>query len=485
MKKFLLLSFYLLIYQIGNCQQFAQKQYSCYIDSNIVYATDTNYLGYEEQLTMNIYKPIGDNNLKRPILIYVHGGSWLGGVPGDYYPHQISLEFAKRGYVVANIQYRMGMHTNPNITPGANCPLTAGNAACAYVSDTAEVLRASFRAMQDAKSAIRYMKSRHEIDSTCIDACFISGESAGAFTALGATFLDKESERFSSCNALANASPTNTPLAFCQLLFNHLPAGQQANYARPDLGSVHGKTNLNGYNDKVKGVAAFYGAIFTEGLTNNWLNGPDTPFIYMFHQGNDFVVSCNTSPPIMPVNQCIPYINFGVNDCIGFSNTPIAYGSCVISSYFQSIGFSNYKFEFINNWIGNPLIDCANTSQPGQGHNIDYVTVRCDSVAKQFSPIAVAAINDCKNNKVENLNRQPLYISPNPFTNKIMITKAPTQPIHKIEVKNIFGQKIPFTTENQNTILNFNSDLKAGVYIITVSTAQSKLTTKILKQNLN
>ena len=156
-----------------SAQQFITKQFSFKVDSNIVYAQDTNYLGYPEDLIMHIYKPLADNNSQRPLLIYVHGGSWLGGSPNDYYPSQISQEFVKRGYVVASIQYRMGMHTNPIINPGVNCPLIAGAAQCAYVSDSLEVLRANFRAVQDAKSAMRFMKNRGIIDSTCANALLL------------------------------------------------------------------------------------------------------------------------------------------------------------------------------------------------------------------------------------------------------------------------------------------------------------------------
>ncbi len=479
MKKLLTLCAFL--WQSAYGQQFITKQYQFWVDSNVTYATDTNYLGYAEVLKMDIYKPIGDNNTRRPIFVYIHGGSWLGGTPNDYYPSQVSQEFVKRGYVVANIQYRMGMHTNPNITPGINCPLIAGDARCAYVSDTAEVLRASFRAIQDAKSAIRFMKSRYAIDSTCADALFVCGESAGAFTALGVTFLDKESERLNECGAIANAPAPNSTLSFCQNLFNHLPAGQQPHYERPDLGSVNGRTNLNGYSTTVKGVAAFYGAIFSEGLAKNWINGPDTPFVYMFHQGNDFVVSCGTASPIMPMNQCIPYINLGINDCVGFSNVPLAYGSCSINNYFQAIGFHKYKFEFINNYVGNPLVDCINTSQAGQGHNLDYVGVRCDSVAKQFAPIAIATMNACNNESASTATKAQLFVYPNPFIDNLIISTPDGSAITTLSIKNIMGQQIDFKAEKPFHQIRLDRNLPSGFYFLEAHTNSSQFVSKLIK----
>jgi hypothetical protein len=461
-----------------SAQQFTVKQYAFRVDSNVVFATDTNYLGYPEDLSMHIYKPIGDSNMTRPILVYVHGGSWLGGSPNEYYPTRVSEEFVKRGYVVANIRYRLGMHTNPTITPGINCPLIAGNAVCAYVSDTAEVLRAAFRAMQDAKSAIRFMKGRTLLDSTCAQAVFIAGESAGAFTALGATFLSNQSERFSSCDSLADAPASSSSLSFCQNLNNHLPIGQTPNYTRPDLGSVEGKTNLNGFDSKVKAVAAFYGAVFTEAVSKNWINGADSPAVYLFHQGNDFVVGCGTARPIVTLNQCIPYVNLGFNDCVGYSNVPWAYGSCAINSYLQSINYPNFKFAFVNNWTGNTLIDCANTTQAGQGHNIDNIVLRCDSVAKMFSPLAVAAIQSCMPNSIAKTQKENVILYPVPATKSISLKLKNNQAVKEIRIYNHSGIQIN-NFDFQDQIIHVEK-LVPGIYFVEVKTTNEIFFRKFL-----
>ncbi len=463
---YLLIFVFVISFHLVSAQQFLLKQFPFHVDSNIVYGTDTNYLGYPENLTMHLYKPIGDANLKRPILVYVHGGSWLAGSPNDYYPSKVSEEFVKRGYVVANIQYRLGMHTNPLINPGINCPLIAGDAACAYVSDTAEVLRAAYRAMQDTKAAIRFMKARAVQDSTCPTAVFLSGESAGAFTALGATFLDQQSERFFSCGTLANAPAASTALSFCQSLSNHLPIGQTPNYARPDLGNVEGIVNLNGYDAKVKGVAAYYGAVFSEAISKDWVNGADSPAVYLFHQGNDFVVGCGAARPIITLNQCIPYVNLGFNDCVGYSNIPWAYGSCAINNYLQSINYPNFRFAFVNNWTGNTFIDCANTTQAGQGHNIDNIALRCDSVAQLFSPIAIASIQTCSFNSIIKENKTEVYLYPNPASNKVFVSLPKNSPINEIYIRNFYGNKLENFSFYKNEISLHN--LLPGSYLLEV-----------------
>ncbi|MBL0047674.1 MAG: T9SS type A sorting domain-containing protein [Bacteroidetes bacterium] len=448
--------------------QFTLKQYGFSVDSNVVYSTDTNYLGYPETCYLHLYKPKADANTKRPILIYVHGGSWLGGSPNDYYPAQICKEFVQRGYVVASIQYRMGMHTNPAIIPGINCPLISGAAQCAYVSDTSEVLRAAFRAMQDTKSAIRFMKARSILDSSCADAVFLAGESAGAITALGAAFMDQASERFNDCGPLPNAPATNANLSFCQSLLNHLPQGQLPNYTRPDLGSIEGNKNLNGYTSRVRAVAAFYGAFFTEALSKNWLNGVDTPAVYLFHQGNDLVVGCGAARPIMAINQCIPFVNLGFNDCVGYSNVPWAYGSCAISSYFQALNFTSYKFDFVNNWTGNALVDCANTAQAGQGHNIDNIALRCDSVAKMFSPLALNSIQNCMFNSTLEHKQNNLLFYPNPTKENLTILLEDNSTIQKLTVRNSLGQ-VQHSVLFATPILHLNG-LSKGAYLLEVQT---------------
>ncbi len=93
-----------------------------------------------QDLLCDIYEPCGDAETERPLLVVIHGGAWAGGNKRDMAPycHQMAL----RGYVVVSISYRL------SITPNLLC----WNAEL----DENKFFRAFYRAMQDAKAAVRY-----------------------------------------------------------------------------------------------------------------------------------------------------------------------------------------------------------------------------------------------------------------------------------------------------------------------------------------
>jgi hypothetical protein len=149
-----------------------QFQYDSILD--ISYGTATDYAGNSVELLLDIYKPKNDGNCLRPIMIIVHGGAWVSGSKEDLNTVLLSREYAKRGYVVANINYRLGTHKTSNYTMYAICN-TNISAPCGYICDSSEIVRANYRAMQDTKGAIRFMKSRFAEDSTDINNVFIAG----------------------------------------------------------------------------------------------------------------------------------------------------------------------------------------------------------------------------------------------------------------------------------------------------------------------
>lgn len=58
-----------------------------------------------KDLKINIYRPSGDTMSKRPLIIFVYGGGWIIG--DRYQQESAAIDFAKRGYVTATIDYTM------------------------------------------------------------------------------------------------------------------------------------------------------------------------------------------------------------------------------------------------------------------------------------------------------------------------------------------------------------------------------------------
>ncbi|MBK6993801.1 MAG: carboxylesterase family protein [Lewinellaceae bacterium] len=90
---------------------FTTKQYGWRIEKDLEYGTAPNYAGIPTTLILDLYKPVGDDNSQRPLLVLVHGGAWVGGCKDDASGLAvIAQEMAQRGYVVASVNYRLGWH---------------------------------------------------------------------------------------------------------------------------------------------------------------------------------------------------------------------------------------------------------------------------------------------------------------------------------------------------------------------------------------
>ena len=284
-KKTTLIALFILAFQsLLNAQlPYTQAVFSYDSLMNVVYGTAIDYAGNTDTLEMDIYKPKGDNNCARPVMVIAHGGAWIAGSKEDINTVLISRYLAKCGWVVANINWRLGTHKTSNYNMYALCNNSI-SAPCGYISDSAEVFRANFRGMQDMKGAIRFMKNRFLLDSTDVNNVFICGESAGGFVALATAFTDQVSEKHPSCFAIPDAPIPSNNLN----VYGCIPSSN--NLSRPDLGSIDGDLNLGFHDASVKGVGNFYGALFDFTSLNQI---SDTPSVYLFHQGSDVIVNYN------------------------------------------------------------------------------------------------------------------------------------------------------------------------------------------------
>ena len=116
-------------------------------------------------LQMDVYQPKGDSLCHRPVLVLAHGGSFVSGDrTNDNAVIALCQNFAKRGYVTASIDYRLG------------------NAIIMALDSTAAINEV-MQAIGDGKAAIRYFRkdasttNTFKVDTSLI---FCGGNSAGA-----------------------------------------------------------------------------------------------------------------------------------------------------------------------------------------------------------------------------------------------------------------------------------------------------------------
>ena len=89
---------------------------------------------------MDIYEPVGDTLTNRPVIIFLHSGSFFSGSNEADDMVDLSIASAKRGYVAISMEYRLGLN----------------------ILSTYSGERAVYRGVQDASAAIRYIREFHE-----------------------------------------------------------------------------------------------------------------------------------------------------------------------------------------------------------------------------------------------------------------------------------------------------------------------------------
>ncbi len=142
--------------------------------TNVSYGNATNASNQVQNLKLDIYLPANDTATKRPLILWMHGGSFMSGSKDNAEIVPFAKRFAKRGFVCASIQYRLGLDGFP---PNQQI-----------------VLRSVIRAVQDGKGAVRFFRanaSTYHIDTTHI---FFGGSSAGAISALHIGYLSSLEE---------------------------------------------------------------------------------------------------------------------------------------------------------------------------------------------------------------------------------------------------------------------------------------------------
>lgn len=449
----------------------AQLPYTQSINSydsllNVEYGIVDNYAGTPDTLLMDIYKPIGDDNCARPVMILAHGGAWVVESKDNMSMQYMARQLASRGWVVANINYRLGTNKAENYSSNFLCN-SLGLEKCAYVADSAEVERANFRAMQDAKGAIRFMKGRNLIDSTDIDNVFMAGESAGGFISLSAGFTDDISKKPASCYAIGDAPTPNAQL-------DALDCSDPANdLSRPDLGGIEGTLNQGTYDASLRGVGSFFGGVFNTDILNGVSN---PPAIYLFCQGADVVVNYDYGPLFERLtNECFSFLN-----CAPYEDYPNAFGGEGIRNYFETTGVDTNTFHADIVYNYNQGSDCQ-----ADGHAIDNPQQRLQSMVDFFAEKIAASGNNPQTNCSPTSNLNSLVKNNvrvvNPFDDKIKIElKAPISD-SDFTLTNMSGKVVVTGRLNvgENTINT--SKLAGGIYLLNIANSNLAQTLKLVK----
>ena len=292
--------------------------------SNITFGSNTSSGGVLTTLKLDVYEPSGDTLAMRPLIVWVHGGSFVAGTKTDADIVSLCQHFAKRGYVCASIEYRLGFSLFPPTSAVAKQEV--------------------FLAMQDMKAAIRYFRKDAATTNTFrIDPSMIfgGGSSAGAFTALHLAYLDESSEL---------TSEIDTTL----------------------IGGLEGNSGNPGYPSNINAVINLCGAIGDK----TWIHTNDIPVVSM-HGDRDGTVPYASATiyllgvfPIMVVDG-----SFSISDyanSLGLRNEMFTFYGADHVPYAANLAYMDTTVRFVSNFLynymgctpSNPL-PLGNTSTTG------------------------------------------------------------------------------------------------------------------------
>ena len=214
-----------------------------YVTSGVYYGTNIQeglFGDSNEDLYLDVYEPYGDDLENRPVVIFMFGGSFIGGSRTSSDIVELCTRYAKRGYVAVAIDYRLTLDL-----------LIFANETTAY--------KAASKGIHDLKGAIRFLRINDElyndyrIDS---DRIYAGGVSAGGISAVNAAYLDQDSE---------------------------IPPFIEDWLA--DNGGLEGNSGNPGYDSSFHGVINLCGAV---GETS-WIAENDLPIVNLHGTADDVV----------------------------------------------------------------------------------------------------------------------------------------------------------------------------------------------------
>jgi dienelactone hydrolase len=139
---------------------------------DIVYGNSVNYLGQAQDLKLDLYEPVGDEETKRAVFIWAHGGYFTQGDKSNI--GVISDHMTQRGWVTISVNYRL----NPTLPEGAGY-IPAGDLNAALGG-----FKAIHDAQYDVQAAVRWVRAHAEQFRLDPDRVALGGHSAGATTSM-------------------------------------------------------------------------------------------------------------------------------------------------------------------------------------------------------------------------------------------------------------------------------------------------------------
>ncbi|CAN5665331.1 hypothetical protein BH11BAC1_BH11BAC1_00190 [soil metagenome] len=271
---------------------------------NIVYGSNYSFLtGVPtlQPLIFDLYKPSGDVETNRPLVLMIHTGSFLPAIINqtptgnlrDSATAEMCRRFARRGYVVASVDYRTGW--NPSAIGAAGQDIRTGT-----------LLQAVGRSLQDVRACVRYFKkdfatngNSFGIDTSKI---ILGGQGSGGYIAFASTTIHDTLEVW---KPKFLATSTDTTYGFVQnasYWLSFLWGDFDGNGGVP---AYNNSNNSPGYSGNVAMMFNLGGAMGD----SSWVDAGDAPMLAFHVVGDPFapygdgtVIVPTTGDPVVDVS---------------------------------------------------------------------------------------------------------------------------------------------------------------------------------------
>lgn len=266
-------------------------------------------------LYMDIYEPKDDKETKRPVVLILHGGAFVAGTKESFDQKAVAYvdSLAARGFVTASLEYRLGviMDQRTNLETGKTD----------MVVDSVDFARTVFKASQDVRAAVRYLRKNAEALKIDPEKIYLLGNSAGGMLALENIYVQTMDDFPSYI--------TDDDSHYQRLVDGgKVPLGTLDSYGE------------QGFDGTANGVVSLWGAVHNLGILKN----SSVP-VFLTHGDEDDVVPYKKGHAISDVNAILqrnvskeykPIIDaLNMNFDVG---SPTLYGSYLIDSVLSENG---------------------------------------------------------------------------------------------------------------------------------------------------
>lgn len=477
------------------------------ITPNVIYANNYQFLTgspVATDLRMDVYAPSASADFvtERPVIVYLHTGSFLppviNGTPTgsrtDSTVVEMCKQFARRGYVAMAMSYRVGW--NPVATD--------------QDVRTGTLLQAVYRAIQDAKSCVRYIYksaasgNTYGVDTTRIT---LAGQGSGGYVALAYATLDKTAE-LNLPKFLANTTNATYGFVQGQSFVNPAILGDFDGFN--GVPGINNGNNSNGYSSTVQFAFNMGGALGD----SSWLEPGDIPMV-AFHVVGDPFAPYGNGPVIVPTTgQFVVNVSgsqyvvtranaYGNNNCFinaGFTDPytvqanqanngedglyPLVTSPSLqagpwewfdlpsLQTYATLLGYPASQGDTVYN---NALITNPNMSK---AKALAYI----DTIQNYVNPRIVYCLNLATGISENKAVAASLQAYPNPSNDLITIDlKMDQNNITLVELYDVTGRLNNSTRGNGSSrIVIDGKDLEPGIYFATVKTEHGTASMKLI-----